>query len=76
MVSLDRPTLGGWKAHYVAAWAGTRPFVWFEDEPDVAAFLAALPDLGPHLVVQVDPVTGLTEDHIEQARVWLQALAS
>jgi hypothetical protein len=71
----DRPTLGGWKARYVAAWAGARPFVWFEDEPDVTASLAALTDLGPHLVVPVDPVFGLTADHVAMARIWLSRLA-
>jgi hypothetical protein len=69
----DRPTLGGWKARHVAAWARTRPFVWFEDEPDVPDSLAALPDLGPHLVVPVDPVVGLTATHIALARDWLSS---
>lgn len=71
---LDRPSLGAWKARCVAAWAGARPFVWFEDEPDAAASLAALSDLGPYLVVQVDPEVGLTSGHVRTARDWLAAL--
>jgi hypothetical protein len=71
----DRPTPGGWKAGSVAAWAGTRPFVWFEDEPDVAGSLALHTDLGPHLVVRVDPALGLTGGHIDAARGWLAGLA-
>jgi hypothetical protein len=69
------PTLGGWKARSVAAWAGPRPFVWFEDEPDVANSLAALTDIGPHLVVRVDPAVGLTAKHIGMARDWLSRLS-
>jgi hypothetical protein len=65
-------TLGTWKARHVAAWAEGRPFVWFEDEPDVLDSLAALPGIGDHLLVAVDPRTGLTEDHIEQAARWLR----
>jgi hypothetical protein len=69
-----RPTLGGWKARHVAAWAGTRPFVWFEDEPDAADSLAASPNLGPYLVVPVDSVVGLTADHVAMARDWLSGI--
>lgn len=68
-------TPGVWKARHVGPWVGGRPFVWLEDEPDVADTLAVQPGLGPYLVVQVNPWTGLTEQHVEQARRWLDALA-
>lgn len=69
-------TLGAWKAQHVAAWAGAaaRPFVWFDDEtdaPEQLSRLAGAHRLGRHLVVQVDGRTGLTEDHLTQARAWL-----
>ncbi|MFC4914026.1 HAD domain-containing protein [Actinomadura gamaensis] len=64
-------SFGAWKARHVAAWTGGRPFVWFEDEPDAAASLAAEPGVGDHLLVGVDPVTGLTAEHIEEAAAWL-----
>jgi len=67
-------TYGGWKALHVAEWIGERPFVWLEDEPDVPGALAGGPTLGPHLVVSVDPQEGLTGDHLEQARGWLEQL--
>jgi hypothetical protein len=67
-------TYGGWKALHVAEWIGERPFVWLEDEPDVPDALAGGPRLGPHLIVPVDPRTGLTGDHVEQARGWLEQL--
>jgi hypothetical protein len=68
-------TLGAWKARHVAAWADGRPFVWFEDEPDATTCVAAEPGVADHLLVSVNPTTGLTEEHIEQARGWLQALS-
>lgn len=66
-----RSSLGTWKAAAVAAWAGQAPFVWFEDEPDVPGYLALQPGLGRHLIVTVDPMAGLAQHHIEQARTWL-----
>ncbi|GAA3239137.1 HAD domain-containing protein [Actinocorallia longicatena] len=66
-------SLGEWKADRVARWAGERPFVWFEDEPDVAEALARESGLGPHLLVPIDPVFGLTADHVAIAREWLDA---
>ncbi len=55
-------------------WAAGRPFVWFEDEPDATDLLNAEPGLGPCLLVQVDPMCGLTPDDVAQARTWLEAL--
>ena len=69
-------SLGAWKAQHVAEWAGDAPFVWFEDEPDAPGSLAAETGLPEHLLVAVDPVIGLTEEHIEVARSWLLALGS
>jgi len=72
--SRTRSSLGNWKARHVAAWVGPRPFVWFEDDLDAASHLARQPGLGRHLLVKVDPVTGLTVSHVEQARAWLDNL--
>jgi hypothetical protein len=67
-------SFGGWKALHVADWIGARPFVWLEDEPDVPDALAGAPNLGPHLIVAVDPNEGLTDVHVEKARGWLEQL--
>jgi hypothetical protein len=72
--SHTRAPLGIWKACHVAAWVGQRPFVWFEDDADAVARLAEQPGLERHLVVEVDPVIGLTGSHVEQARAWLDDL--
>jgi hypothetical protein len=66
-------TLGDWKARHVARWAAGRPFVWFDDEPDIPAALAGLDGVGPHLVVTVDDRAGLTDDHFRRAREWLMS---
>jgi hypothetical protein len=75
----DRPadsglSLGAWKARQVALWAGHRPFVWFEDEPDVNDCLMTEQGIGEHLLVSVDPLVGLTEEHVDRARDWLTGL--
>ncbi|MFC5187735.1 HAD domain-containing protein [Actinomadura harenae] len=64
-------SLGAWKARHVAAWTGGRAFVWFEDQADAAETLAGTPGVGDHLLVRVDPVTGLTPEHFEEAAAWL-----
>jgi hypothetical protein len=73
-LSSKPPSPGPWKARHAAAWAGRTPFVWFEDDTQVAGCLAREPGLGKHLVVQVDPAVGLTGQHVAQARVWLDDL--
>ncbi|MEU5883435.1 HAD domain-containing protein [Spirillospora sp. NPDC047279] len=68
-------TLGAWKARHVAAWTRGRPFVWFEDEPDATACIAAETGIGEHLLVAIDSQVGLTDDHLDRAREWLRSLA-
>jgi hypothetical protein len=70
--SRTRSSPGNWKACHVAAWVGQRPFVWFEDDRDALSRIAGQPDLGRHLMVWVDPVIGLTDSHVGQARRWLE----
>ncbi|GAB3977498.1 HAD domain-containing protein [Actinoallomurus acanthiterrae] len=71
-------SMGAWKARHVAEWASDgRPFAWFDDEPDIEEVLAALPGaekLGPHLIITVDPQTGLTEIDLTKAEQWLRHL--
>ncbi len=52
----------GWKTDQVAAWAGSRPFVWLDDEITTATRdrLAATP-VGRHLARPVAADIGLTE---------------
>lgn len=48
-----------------------RPFVWFDDM-DVARDVEALPPSQPWLHVEVDPVQGLTDEHVGMALQWWQ----
>jgi hypothetical protein len=69
----SRSTVGEMKSAALRAYAGERPFCWLDDEPDAAHELR---DCGtPHLVVEVDPETGLQDMHFAEARAWLLALA-
>lgn len=72
--SRTRSSPGCWKACHVAAWIGQTPFVWLEDDPNVADCLAGQLGLGRHLVISVDPAIGLTDYHVVQARTWLDSL--
>lgn len=65
-------SVGYTKARAMAAYAGDRPFCWLDDEPDAALELLGHPV--PHLVVQVEPMEGLQDEHFEQARQWLGGL--
>lgn len=69
-----RSWLGEWKARHVVPWIGQTPFVWLEDNLGVPRHLARQQGLGRHLVVPVDPATGLTHHHITRARMWLDDL--
>lgn len=68
-----RSTVGEMKSAGMRAYAGDRPFCWLDDEPDAAHELRSCPV--PHLVVEVDPETGLQDRHFAEARAWLLALA-
>ncbi|WP_214410435.1 HAD domain-containing protein [Sphaerisporangium fuscum] len=63
------------KTRHVAEYVAGRPFVWFDDSlgtPDWQ-YLMDHPGVGEFLLVAVDPGTGLTDEHIAQARDWLTA---
>lgn len=72
--SRTRSAPGIWKARHVAAWAGRTPFVWLEDDPTVAGYLAEKPDLGQYLVIKIDPAIGLTRHDLDTANIWLHDL--
>ncbi|MEO3788551.1 hypothetical protein ABGB12_34940 [Actinocorallia sp. B10E7] len=72
-------TIGAWKAQHVAAWAGRRPFVWLDDEHNIASQLAKrrkAGEVGEHLVVQVSPKSGLRDRHLVKAAKWFAQCAA
>lgn len=65
-------SVGRTKAAAMAAYAGERPFCWLDDEWDAGPELSECPV--PHHVVEVEPVAGLQDAHLDEAREWLCSL--
>jgi hypothetical protein len=61
------------KTPHVAAYVGRRPFVWFDDQvwAEDEDYLRVHQGLDDFLLVQVDPVRGLTSRHLGMAHEWL-----
>ncbi|MCK2214852.1 HAD domain-containing protein [Actinomadura sp. ATCC 31491] len=61
------------KTPHVAAYAGRRPFVWFDDQvwAEDEEYLRVHQGLGDFLLVHVDPARGLTSRHLGMAHEWL-----
>lgn len=64
-------TAGHAKALRVVPWVAGRPFVWLDDEQFLGDVVSRQKDVPPHLVVYVSGTWGLTREHVEQARLWL-----
>ncbi|WP_283133168.1 HAD domain-containing protein [Rhizohabitans arisaemae] len=63
----------GHKTGPIAEYAGSRPFVWFDDAVGGGdrTYLLSHEQVGDFLIVKIPPRTGLTRDHLTQARTWL-----
>ncbi|SDI57595.1 HAD domain-containing protein [Nonomuraea jiangxiensis] len=61
------------KTPHVAAYAGRRPFVWFDDQvwAEDEEYLRVHRGLADFLLVHVDPRIGLTSRHLGMAHEWL-----
>ncbi|MGW5154288.1 HAD domain-containing protein [Nonomuraea wenchangensis] len=61
------------KTPAVAAYAGRRPFVWFDDQvwAEDEEYLRVHQGVDDFLLVHVDPAHGLTSGHLGMAREWL-----
>ncbi|MCT9933118.1 HAD domain-containing protein [Planotetraspora sp. A-T 1434] len=61
------------KTRGIARYVRHRPFVWFDDNLVEAdhEYLTRHPGVSDFLLVEVDPRTGLTDDHLGRAREWL-----
>jgi HAD domain in Swiss Army Knife RNA repair proteins len=64
--------LRSWKAEQIANWVGSRPFVWFDDEINLATrrWLDAQETLGRHLAHHVQPDVGLMASDFHAFRVF------
>lgn len=63
----------GYKVAGILTLVGSDPFVWLDDcaSPRETWELGNLHQ-GKHLVIDIDPYVGLTEDHLANAREWAQ----
>lgn len=68
------PAMDKRKAYTVVPWTEGRPWAWLEDRQDELTVASALSHRRPHLPVLVDPLEGLSWDHIERVRKWLVSL--
>ena len=61
------------KTPHVAAYVGSRPFVWFDDQVwrEDEEYLRGHQGLNDFLLVHVEPKQGLTWRHLAMARQWL-----
>ncbi|GAA4933239.1 hypothetical protein HD597_009556 [Nonomuraea thailandensis] len=61
------------KTPHVAAYAGQRPFVWFDDQvwAEDEEYLRVHQGLADFLLIHVDPRQGLTSRHLGMAHEWL-----
>lgn len=57
------------KAFGVVRAAAGRPFVWLDHDPSLAKMCGSITDQA-HLVIEVEPAEGLTDEHIEDALAW------
>ena len=67
-----------WKYLAVMHYAENRPLVWFDDEFELHrdardGFLKLRADI-PTLLIDVSPYTGLTIEHLREAREWKESL--
>ncbi|MEO3799475.1 HAD domain-containing protein [Nonomuraea sp. B1E8] len=74
-LTTDPPSEHGemFKTPHVAAYAGRRPFVWFDDQvwAEDENYLRVRQGLTDFLLIHVDPMRGLTSRHLGMAEEWL-----
>ncbi|MFI1409624.1 hypothetical protein ACH4Y0_06805 [Streptomyces sp. NPDC020707] len=63
-----------WKTPHIVEWAGSRPFIWVDDEiGDMDRFWVDAQHPGPSLLHRVDPGRGLGDDDFVALAGWLGA---
>ena len=77
-LSFARKPTGGsphWKLPAVDAYAGPdRPLAWIDDSHDDESRAWAARRRGPTLLVDTDPATGITAEHVDRLKQWQRGL--
>jgi HAD domain in Swiss Army Knife RNA repair proteins len=63
-----------WKLDAIQEYAGGRPSAWIDDHMDEECVVWAGSREAPTLLVETDPATGITEEHVEQLLRWAAEL--
>lgn len=63
-----------WKLGPIERYAADRPAAWIDDSFDESCFAWAQSRSAPTLLVQTEPATGMTDDHVEELLAWAKAL--
>jgi hypothetical protein len=63
-----------WKLDALEQYAGTRPAAWVDDNIDESCVAWAEGRPAPTLIVETEPSTGLTDDHVEELLAWAQGV--
>lgn len=60
----------------VAQWVGDQPFVWLDDGvgPEDVAWFARRPETGAFHLQHINPLVGLTQRDLDDARAWAATL--
>jgi hypothetical protein len=59
-----------WKLDAIDEYAADRPAAWIDDNLDDACKLWALKRTAPTLLVQTEPATGITDEHVDELLRW------
>lgn len=77
-LSFDHKPAGGrphWKLPAIDAYAGVeRPVAWIDDAHDTESRAWAREREGPTLLVDTEPATGMTAEHVARLLAWADAL--
>jgi hypothetical protein len=63
-----------WKLDAIEEYAGERPSAWIDDHMDEECVVWAGSRTAPTLLVETEPATGMTEEHVEQLLRWAAEL--
>ena len=63
-----------WKLDAIEEYAGVRPAAWIDDNLDETCRLWARTRTAPTLLVETDPATGMTDEHVALLLGWAREL--
>jgi Swiss Army Knife RNA repair-like protein len=65
-----------WKLEALEEYAGRRPAAWVDDNIDESCVAWAQGRAAPTLIVETEPSTGLTDEHVDELLAWAQGVSA